>query len=242
VGNNTNRLNTAEVTTDSVGFVPSNQAQATATFGAPTVVNGTVNVTDSVEGDLGSFSESNSTSYDRTFTCDTDEGTHPNTATIDELPASLTLLLAKADGAPRLGYTASGPVARLLATIEQRSPGGADHTTINLEAHELPDELSLLLGDRIEYRASTVMPLLRAEVTDSAGLVGLAERLLIEIVDLPAAMSFGIGETGELALTTGGGAYCWGGNFNRTMQEYGKATSFTTFLLTPSTTVRVVVP
>lgn len=61
------------------------QATAPFTFGAPaTVVNGTVNVTDTVAGSLGSFSNSGSVSYTDTFTCDGDEGTHVNTATIAE--------------------------------------------------------------------------------------------------------------------------------------------------------------
>lgn len=48
------------------------------------VVNDEINVTDSVEGDLGTFTGTDSAVYDHTFECDDDEGTHPNTATIDE--------------------------------------------------------------------------------------------------------------------------------------------------------------
>jgi hypothetical protein len=47
----------------------------------------TVNVTDTVEGDLGSFSADGSVSYDATFDCD-DEGVNPNTATIVETDQS----------------------------------------------------------------------------------------------------------------------------------------------------------
>ena len=67
------------------GTVRGGTATADVDFGEPTtVVNDTINVTDSVQGDLGSFSDDGSTSYSRTFDCDGDEGTHPNTATIDE--------------------------------------------------------------------------------------------------------------------------------------------------------------
>lgn len=55
------------------------------TVGDPTtVVNDTVNVTDTVQGDLGSASDTKTFEYSATFTCDDDEGTHDNTATIVE--------------------------------------------------------------------------------------------------------------------------------------------------------------
>ena len=77
------RTNTATVTTS--GDVGGDSANADVTFGDPTtLVNDTINVEDTFEGDLGSFSDSGSTSYGRTFTCDEDEGQHDNTATIVE--------------------------------------------------------------------------------------------------------------------------------------------------------------
>lgn len=77
------RTNTATVTTS--GAVGGGSDTKPVTFGDPTtVVNGTINVDDSYAGDLGSFSNSGSTTYDRTFTCDGDKGTHGNTATIVE--------------------------------------------------------------------------------------------------------------------------------------------------------------
>ena len=77
-----NRTNTAEATLED-GPVFSDDADIT--FGSPTtLVNDTVNVTDTFAGSLGAFSASGSTSYNRTFTCDADEGTHGNTATITE--------------------------------------------------------------------------------------------------------------------------------------------------------------
>jgi hypothetical protein len=50
---------------------------------APVETNGTVNV-DDTNGLSWVFSASGSQSYDETFTCDRDEGTHTNTATIRE--------------------------------------------------------------------------------------------------------------------------------------------------------------
>lgn len=79
----TSRVNTATVTT--TGMVGGGSATANVTFGAPTTtVNGTINVTDTYAGSLGAFSATGSTTYNRTFTCDADEGTHGNTATIVE--------------------------------------------------------------------------------------------------------------------------------------------------------------
>ncbi|MGE5249453.1 MAG: hypothetical protein ACM3QS_04490 [Bacteroidota bacterium] len=80
----TNRTNTATVTTSSV-LVKGGTATAAVTFGSPTkLVNDTIQVVDSVEGALGSFSDSGEATYSHTFTCDADEGKHDNTATITE--------------------------------------------------------------------------------------------------------------------------------------------------------------
>jgi hypothetical protein len=77
-----NRTNTATVTTS--GSVGGGSGTAAVTFGDPTtVVNDTINVNDT-NGDSWPFSDSGSVSYTKTFTCDTDEGTHNNTATIQE--------------------------------------------------------------------------------------------------------------------------------------------------------------
>jgi hypothetical protein len=43
-----------------------------------------VTVSDTYAGDLGSFNDDGSATYERTFECDADEGTHNNTATINE--------------------------------------------------------------------------------------------------------------------------------------------------------------
>lgn len=76
------RTNTATVTlAEGTVFTGS----AAVTFGSPTTtVNGTVHVTDTYAGSLGAFSASGSTTYSRTFSCDADEGTNENTATITE--------------------------------------------------------------------------------------------------------------------------------------------------------------
>jgi hypothetical protein len=85
------RVNTATVTTS--GKVAGNSANANIIFGDPTSTEGypTVNVTDSYEGALGSFSDDGSTSYTRTFYCGLEGGTtdgnstsYVNRATIDE--------------------------------------------------------------------------------------------------------------------------------------------------------------
>jgi hypothetical protein len=60
---------------------------ATVDFSSATIteVYATINVTDTVEGNLGSASDDTTfTPYTDTFTCDGDEGTHNNTATIVE--------------------------------------------------------------------------------------------------------------------------------------------------------------
>ncbi|MFZ0014445.1 MAG: hypothetical protein WAL25_10070, partial [Acidimicrobiia bacterium] len=49
-----------------------------------TVVNDEINVTDTYEGDLGEFGDTDSVTYTREFACDDDEGENPNTATIEE--------------------------------------------------------------------------------------------------------------------------------------------------------------
>jgi hypothetical protein len=62
---------------------------ADVVWGEPTTkVNDTINVDDTYAGDLGSFSDDGSTTYERKFSCDADEGTHNNTATIVETKQS----------------------------------------------------------------------------------------------------------------------------------------------------------
>ncbi|MDQ2690951.1 MAG: hypothetical protein M3Y68_02850 [Chloroflexota bacterium] len=78
-----NRTNTATVTTS--GSIDGGLGTADVTFGDPTTeVNATITVDDTFAGDLGAFSDSGSTSYNRTFACNGDAGEHNNTATINE--------------------------------------------------------------------------------------------------------------------------------------------------------------
>jgi hypothetical protein len=80
------RTNTATVTTS--GTVGGGSGTAPVTFGNPTtVVNNSINV-DDTNGSSWEFSDSGSVSYSKIFTCDDDEGTHHNTATIVETDQS----------------------------------------------------------------------------------------------------------------------------------------------------------
>ncbi|HWQ27723.1 MAG TPA: hypothetical protein VNN12_01720 [Dehalococcoidia bacterium] len=59
---------------------------ATVDFSSASIteVNPSVSVTDTFEGSLGTFSDTGSVSYTRSFECDGDEGNHSNTATITQ--------------------------------------------------------------------------------------------------------------------------------------------------------------
>jgi hypothetical protein len=73
-----NRTNTATATLDGSEY----SVTVDVLFGAPTTeMNGMVDVTDS-NGMAWTFGDSGSVSYDRTFTCDADEGVHTNEAII----------------------------------------------------------------------------------------------------------------------------------------------------------------
>ena len=78
------RLNTATVTTS--GWVGGGTATADVKFSdtPSSIVNGSINVTDTNGKSWGPVSDDDSWSYDETFTCDEDEGTHKNIATITE--------------------------------------------------------------------------------------------------------------------------------------------------------------
>jgi hypothetical protein len=76
------RTNTATVLTS--GPVDGDSATAEVLFGAATFVDEGITVDDDMAGGLGTFSDTGSATYSRTFTCDADAGTHVNTATIVE--------------------------------------------------------------------------------------------------------------------------------------------------------------
>jgi hypothetical protein len=81
--NGDSRTNTATATTS--GDVDGDAGTADVSFGDPTtLVNDSINVTDTNGESWGPVSDNTSWQYDRTFTCDGDEGTHDNTATITE--------------------------------------------------------------------------------------------------------------------------------------------------------------
>ncbi|MEW9053173.1 MAG: hypothetical protein AB2392_18580 [Neobacillus sp.] len=64
-----------------IPFGPS-PAESTVLPTTATTVNNSITVMDSFAGNLGTFSNDGSVSYNRTFTCDEDEGEHFNTAQI----------------------------------------------------------------------------------------------------------------------------------------------------------------
>jgi len=78
----TNRTNTATVTLEGG---TSFDDDAAVTFGAPTtVVNGSIDVTDTNGMSWDDITDDDSFTYPETFDCGEDEGTHPNTATITQ--------------------------------------------------------------------------------------------------------------------------------------------------------------
>jgi len=80
------RTNTATATTDTDKLGDGTGTADVDFDNADVTVVGPASVTvdDSYAGDLGSFSDDGSQQYERTFKCDEDEGTHNNTATINE--------------------------------------------------------------------------------------------------------------------------------------------------------------
>jgi hypothetical protein len=81
------RTNTATVTTS--GIVGGDEDRADVIFGDPTTeVNKEINVTDTNGQSWGPVSDDTTWTYDKTFACDGDAGTHDNTATIVETEQS----------------------------------------------------------------------------------------------------------------------------------------------------------
>jgi hypothetical protein len=77
------------ITNHAPGVTDGPSTSASTTLPATeTPVNNSITINDSVQGSLGTFSATGSTSYTRTFTCDADQGTQPNTATISPASAS----------------------------------------------------------------------------------------------------------------------------------------------------------
>jgi hypothetical protein len=131
--NGANRTNTATVTTS--GDVGGGSGTAAVTFGAPTtVVNDSVTVNDSFAGNLGSFNASGSATYTRTFTCDANEGTHQNTATIVETNQSASASVTVNCYALQVTKNAHTSLTRTWAWTIQKS---ADQTSLLLSDGQL---------------------------------------------------------------------------------------------------------
>lgn len=131
---------TARTNTATVALVESTVFTGTApvTFGAPTsLVHDTINVTDTFQGSLGSFSATGSRTYDRKFTCDGDEGTHDNTATITETSQSDSARVTVNCHEITVGKTANTSFTRTYAWSIDKS---ADQTELEL----MPDQTFLV--------------------------------------------------------------------------------------------------
>jgi hypothetical protein len=89
------RTNTANVTTTGSPNGGGDAVDFDFDGDPTTVVNDSVNIDDTWAGDLGEVSDDTTFTYPRTFSCDVDEGDHPNTATIveteQEASASVTV-------------------------------------------------------------------------------------------------------------------------------------------------------
>ncbi|MFL6195143.1 MAG: hypothetical protein ACJ75H_13295 [Thermoanaerobaculia bacterium] len=121
------RLNTATVTT--TGPVKSGSGKADVKFGDPTtVVNGKIKVIDS-NGGTWEFSDTGSTSYQRTFTCNADQGVHNNTATIVQTGDTASASVAVQCSALEVTKTASTSLTRTWDWTIKKS---ADQTSLTL--------------------------------------------------------------------------------------------------------------
>jgi len=131
------RVNTATVTT--TGTVAGGSGQADITFGAPSAEYlASVSVVDSMTGSLGSFNGSGSVSYNRTFDCYGDAGTHDNTATIEQTGQS--------DSASVQVNCYELEVSKTAVT----SGGGGGHWEI--EKWVEPETLDLFVGDSADVQ------------------------------------------------------------------------------------------
>lgn len=125
----TNRLNTATVTTS--GPVEGGSAQAQVLFGQPTrQVNAEIDVVDT-NGGSWHFTGSGSVSYDRTFACDGDEGSHGNTATIVQTGQSDSALVTVACDEIAVSKSADPP--SFLRTWEWSIVKNGDQTYLFLD-------------------------------------------------------------------------------------------------------------
>ncbi len=104
---------------------------ATTTLPAsPTLVNSTINV-DDTNGGSWSFSTSGYVTYDKTFTCDADEGLHENTATIRETGQSDSALVTVTCWAPEVTLDID-PDTFFTRTYHWTIDKSADQTSLTL--------------------------------------------------------------------------------------------------------------
>ena len=144
------RTNTATATTS--GAIAGDSGTAAVTFGAPTsVVNGSINVTDTNGQAWGPVSDDASWTYPETFTCDSDEGRHNNRATITQT-----------------GQYDDASVTVSCNELEVTKTAGTHYTRTwdwDIDKTADPTEVSLAPGEtaEIEYQVKV-----SADFTDSA--------------------------------------------------------------------------
>jgi hypothetical protein len=209
-----NRINTATATTS--GAVGGDSGTADVIFGAPTTVNGyeMVNVTDSVQGDLGPASGDDPVSfnYDRDFSCSTnpsdytdgvDTDTYPNTATIEETDQSDDASVTVTCYAPVVSKTAETTYTR---TWDWNIVKDGDQTSLTLSTGQ-----SFLVNYTVEVSASDtdsdwmVSGIITVENPhpDDDMTVSVADSLAGAIINC----GDGDGDT-ELVVPAGGSATC----------------------------------
>lgn len=110
-------------------FGPSPSATTTLPA-SPTLVNDTIHVEDT-NGGSWAFSDSGSVTYERTFTCDADEGSHENTATIVETGQSDSATVTVTCWAPEVTLDID-PDTFLTRTYDWTIDKSADQTALTL--------------------------------------------------------------------------------------------------------------
>ena len=144
---------TATTTTDKLG---DGSGTADVNFGDPTnEVNKTVSVDDSVEGPLGTFSDDGSKEYEKTFSCDGDEGTHNNTASLI------------GDGGANLGSDSASVTVNCYALSVSKDAQTSFTRTWNWTIDKSADQSELTLSPGQEFLVNYSI-LVNASATDSA--------------------------------------------------------------------------
>lgn len=105
-----------------------NTAASTTLPASPTLINDSINV-DDTNGQSFSFSASGSQTYNQTFTCDNDKGTHNNTATIRETGQSDSASVTVNCYALAVSKTANTSLTR---TYAWRITKSADQSSLTL--------------------------------------------------------------------------------------------------------------